>query len=156
MTIYKKLIEKVTFGKRFKIDLKKQNMRIGNKYLIKDGEWDLELDLIQYEHEIRPDLRTDYCLEIIEELYEKYLTSVPSERSESSQHYFYAKRENELTDEEMVRGEEREVARAALEGFILCSVLSGWLTWNEATMGKWFWQSKVHKDLVILKEWITK
>lgn len=155
-TIYEDLIEEVRFGKRFKIDFRKRDMRVGKNYLIKDGEWNLDKDLIVYAENIQPELRTEWCLDMIENLYAKYLVSTPSEQSESSRHYFYAKPYNELTDEELVCGDRREIARAALEGFILCSVLSGWLIWDEVQMGKWFWQSKVYKELVILKEWITE
>jgi hypothetical protein len=30
----------------------------------------------------------------------------------------------------------------------------GLFKWDEETMGKWFWQSKKDKDLVILRQWI--
>lgn len=155
-TIYEDFIEEVTFGKRFVIDFKKRNMHVGRNYLIKDGEWNLEKDLILFSEDVTPRLRTEWCLNVIENLYSQYLVSVPSERSESRRSYFYAKNQNELTDEEMICGERREVAQARLEGFILCAVLSGWLTWDEVQMGKWFWQSKIYKELVVLKEWITE
>ena len=49
--------------------------------------------------------------------------------------------------------ERREVARAKLEGFILCVVLSGKFKWAKE-MGSWFWVSKSDPDLVILRQFI--
>ena len=60
-----------------------------------------------------------------------------------------------MTDEELVNGEDRNVAKAKLEGFILCATLAGYLIWDERKMGKWFYQGK-DKDLVILREWIDE
>ena len=56
-------------------------------------------------------------------------------------------------DEDMLYGKRRDPAQIELELYILCQVLLG-MEWNEALMGKWFWQSKEDKDLVILKQWI--
>ena len=53
----------------------------------------------------------------------------------------------------MLYGKRRDPAQIELELYILCQVLLG-MEWNEALMGKWFWQSKEDKDLVILKQWI--
>ena len=46
----------------------------------------------------------------------------------------------------------REEACAALEGFVLCSMLNGTLKWLDEK--KWFWQSEVDNDLVLLKCWV--
>jgi hypothetical protein len=54
----------------------------------------------------------------------------------------------------MAVGERREVARAKLEGFILCIIVDGFFVWNEEEMGKWFYQSTIDPDLVILRRWI--
>ena len=59
-----------------------------------------------------------------------------------------------MTDDRLFIAGRREVEQARLEGFILCSVLNGTLTWDEPTMGKWFWESKKDPDLVILRKWI--
>ena len=53
----------------------------------------------------------------------------------------------------MLYGERRDSAQIRLELYILCQILGG-LTWNPEKMGKWFWQSEMDKDLVILKNWI--
>lgn len=146
MTIYEELIQKVSEGSRFNINFETRTMKIGKKKVINNGEYGNK-ELIN--------IKTNNPLDIIENLYSQYKFSIPSERSENKHRgYFKALVANELTDEELICGERREVARARLEGFILCMILNGKLTWDEFTMGKWFWQSNNDPDLVILKKWI--
>jgi hypothetical protein len=96
----------------------------------------------------------DDFLYTVERLYTFYKHSVPSERSESkSRQYFRTLPERELSDDDMLYGKRRDPAQIELELYILCQVLLG-MEWNEERMGKWFWQSKEDKDLVILKQWI--
>lgn len=146
MTIYEELIQKVSEGSRFNINFETRTMKIGKKKVIDNGEYGGK-ELIS--------IKINDPLDIIENLYSQYKFSIPSERSENKRRgYFKALSANELTDEELICGERREVARARLEGFILCMILNGKLTWDEFTMGKWFWQSNNDPDLVILKKWI--
>ena len=146
MTIYEELIKKVSEGSRFNINFETRTMKIGKKKVIDNGEYG-DKELIS--------IKINDPLDIIENLYSQYKFSIPSERSENKRRgYFKALSANELTDEELICGERREVARARLEGFILCMILNGKLTWDEFTMGKWFWQSNNDPDLVILKKWI--
>lgn len=146
MTIYEELIQKVSEGSRFNINFETRTMKIGKKKVIDNGEYG-DKELIS--------IKINDPLDIIENLYSQYKFSIPSERSENKRRsYFKALSANELTDEELICGERREVARARLEGFILCMILNGKLTWDEFTMGKWFWQSNNDPDLVILKKWI--
>ena len=158
MTIYEELLDLVCSGKRFKIDFKKRNMRVGNKWLIKDGEWDLERELIKFEYNNPVDnFINDWCLAKISLLYRNYKYSTPSEKSElrRQKNYFYALPSEKMSDKELITGKDREYARAALEGFILCAILAGWLTWDEHKMGKWFYRGK-DEDLIILREWIEE
>lgn len=90
----------------------------------------------------------------IEKLYMNYKLSYPSEHSKrSSREYFKALDSEEMSIEELVNGEERTLAKARLEANFLCMVLNGSLTWEDES--KWFWQSNVDKELIILKEWIV-
>lgn len=85
---------------------------------------------------------------------EAYKHSVPSERSESHRRYYFkALPEKELSDEDMMYGERREVARCKLELYVLMQLLRGNLWWNNS-WGTWFWCSKNDKDLIILRDWI--
>lgn len=148
MIIYNELIRRVSDGERFSINLEKRNLKIGKNWLIKNGET-AEGDIICSFRPVAP------ILEHVENLYKEYKYSCPSERSEKhGKCYFKALPVEEMTDEQMVCGENREVARAKLEGFILCMILKGEFEWDEVLMGRWFWQSKTDKDLVVLRSWI--
>jgi hypothetical protein len=95
-------------------------------------------------------------LDNIEQLYQRYKYSLPSERSDNKRkRYFKALPMEEITDERLMVAERREIACAALEGFVLCMIVSGQLVWDEEVMeGKWFYQSKIDSDLVLLRSWI--
>lgn len=152
MTIYEELIQRVSDGATFHIDFEKRTMKIGKQKIIDNGEYDSNRILIDGVDDIVDTLEV---LCSVKFLYDKYKHSLPSERSDSKRKcYFKALSVDELTDAEMATGERREVAKAKLEGFILCMVLEGKFVWNEETLGKWFWQSKNDPDLVILKSWI--
>lgn len=147
MSIYEELMTRVDAGEKFHIDFKKRNMKVGNEFLIKDGQYDTKRILIG-----KPTMN---ILPIIEELYRSYKYSLPSERSSNKRkQYFKALRVDELTDKQLITGCLREGAQARLEGFILCMILNGCLQWDENAMGKWFWESKNDPDLIILRGWI--
>lgn len=151
MTIYDELIKRVSEGEKFNINFETRTMKVGNTKLIDNGKYDENRYLI-YEYNI---YSLQVLLHMIRELYRNYKTSIPSERSSKKRKcYFKALSADELTDEQLMRGERREVAQAVLEGFILCMILNGELVWNEDIMGKWFWQSRSDDDLVILRKWI--
>jgi hypothetical protein len=150
MTIYEELIKRVEEGETFYINFKNKALKIGKKFLIADGVYDSERTL----HEMSQYTMLG-VLSTVEALYENYKYSLPSERSDSKRRqYFKALSVDKLTDRQMIVGERREIARAKLEGFILCAIVSGHFVWAENLMGKWFWQSKNDPDLVILRNWI--
>ena len=150
MSIYLELLERVSDGESFHIDFEKRNMKVGRDYLIKEGEFDESNELITNTYEIRT------ILNMIEELYKAYKYSLPSERSDSKRRkYFKALPMEEITDEQLMVAERRECAQAALEGFVLCMIVSEQLTWDEDVMqGKWFYQSESDPDLVLLRTWV--
>ena len=151
-TIYDELLERVADGEKFHIDFEKRNMRVGKKYLIKNGEYDEERKL-----ELAPHYAdTNVILHILKDLYKNYKYSMPSERSESKRRkYFKALSVDELTDEQLVNGEPRELACAKLEGYILCKIVDESFEWNDK-LGKWFYQDKDDTDFVLLKKWFVK
>jgi hypothetical protein len=150
MSIYLELIERVSEGESFHIDFEKRNMKVGKDYLIKDGEFDESKELVSGPY----DMRT--ILHMIGELYKDYKYSLPSERSDNKRKkYFKALPMEEITDEQLIVAERREFSQAALEGFVLCMIVSGQLVWDEDIMqGKWFYQSKTDPDLVLLRTWV--
>ena len=96
-----------------------------------------------------------FSISTFEDLYQVYKHSRPSERSENKQRkYFKALKLNELEEDDMLYGDDRELAQLSLELYLLCWILSGTFVWDEDSMGKWFWQSQNDKDLVILRSWI--
>lgn len=150
MTIYEELIKRVEEGESFYINFKNRALKIGKEFLVADG-------LYNGERTLYTDCELDIydVLQWTEMLYKRYKYSMPSERSDNKRRqYFKALPADKLTDKQMATGERREVARAKLEGFILCMIVDGVFVWNEEEMGKWFWQSDIDPDLVILRSWI--
>lgn len=149
MSIYLELIGRVHDGEPFHIDFEKRNMKVGKKYLINDSKFDEAQELISGTYD------TQAILDTIEELYKVYKYSLPSERSENKRKkYFKALPMEEITDEQLMVAERREVACATLEGFILCMIVGGQFMWDEKIIGKWFWQCPSDSDLIILKSWV--
>lgn len=147
MTIYEELLSRVEQGEKFIINFEQRNIKVGKDWLIKNGE--CETGRILY------GLRPILISELIENLYKSYKYSCPSERSDSKRKgYFKALSVDELTDEQMIYGENRELMQAQLEGFILCAILMNHLKWEDLTEEKWFYQSPNDKDLIILRSWI--
>lgn len=144
--IYQEAVQAVADGAKFKVDFQSRSLKLDGKYIIQNGKYEGDLGVLNCSED---DFFTN-----VEELYHCYKHSVPSERSESkSRLYFKALPERELSDDAMMYGERRDKAQIKLELYILCQVLNGF-KWNPETMGKWFWQSKVDRDLVILRNWI--
>lgn len=144
--IYENAVRAVEDGAKFTVDFRSRSLKLNGKYLIEDGRYESELGVLLCSGE--------EFLANVEELYYRYKHSVPSERSEGkSRRYFTALPERELDDQAMLYGERRDKAQIELELFILCQILNGF-EWMPETMGKWFWQSKTDKDLVILRQWV--
>ena len=144
--IYQEAVQAVEEGAKFSVDLPSRSLKLNGKRIIQDGKYEGDLG-------VEPCTEAEF-LSRVEELYHAYKHSIPSERSESrSRRYFRALPERELSDEAMLYGERRDTAQIELELYVLCQILLG-LTWNPETMGRWFWQSKNDKDLVILRAWV--
>lgn len=153
MSIYLELIERVSNGESFHIDFEKRNMKVGKDYLIKEGQFDETKVLFPKMYDVY-DLYS--ALHIIRTLYRSYKYSLPSERSDNKRRqYFKALPMEELTDEQLMTAERREIAQAVLEGMVLCLIVSGKLIWDEDVMqGKWFYQSQTDPDLILLRSWV--
>lgn len=139
MSIYAKFIQEVEQkGKPFHVCLEKREMRIGNKWLIRDGK---------YEGELIDNPGEDAVTEI-ERLYHQYKHSLPSRKSRDK--YFKALSAEELDEADWYVGEQREIAQARLEGYVLCLILL-----DKLHIDGWFWKSKTEPDLVILADWVN-
>lgn len=138
----------VAGGAKFKVDFIKRTLKIDGKLIIDNGKFEGESGLSE-------DL-TKNVLDSIENFYLQYKYSIPSDRSESKRfRYFKALPEHELEDNDMLYGLGRDAAQLQLELFVLLCIIENKLVWDEQTMGKWFWQSSIDKDLVILRDWVT-
>lgn len=150
MSIYREMLERVHNGERFHIDFEKRIMKVGGEFIINNGEYDTSKEL--YEVKI---YSPQSLLGMIKEFYMNYKHSLPSERSDSKRRkYFKALSVEELTDEQMIIGENREVAQFELEALILFTILKGDFVWDEELHGKWFWQCPSDPDLIILRSWV--
>lgn len=144
--IYQESVQAGRDGANFKINFQSRSLKLNGKHVIRDGKYEGELGV--------PTCSEGEFLTHVEELYHRYKHSVPSERSQSkSRQYFIALPERNLNDDDMLFGERRDKAQIELELYILCQIING-LKWDSETMGRWFWQSKVDKDLVILRSWV--
>lgn len=148
--IWNEAQEKVYNGSTFRINLEKRDLVIDGKYIIKDGK---------YEGELGYDTKfpVNALLVMVEEYYREYLHSVPSARSEAKyRRYFRALPEHELSEEDMLYGQHRDITQLRLELFILIAIIQNTFVWDDFAKGKWFWQSKKHPSLIILKKWIMQ
>lgn len=154
MSICLELIERVDNGETFNVDFEKRTMKVGKDYLIKNGEYDTSRELFNKFYD--EPYSVHVVLHQIRELYRNYKHSLPSERSDNKRkRYFKALSIDELTDEQLMCADKRETTQAALEGFVLCSIIAGHLVWDEEVMGgKWFYQHPSDPDLIILRSWI--
>lgn len=144
--IYQESVRAVEVGARFKVDFQTRSLKVNGKYVIRDGTYEGNLGM--------PDCSEEEFFSNVEELYRRYKHSIPSERSEStSRRYFMALLEKDLSDEDMLYGQRRDKAQIELELFILCQLLNGF-RWNTEKFGRWFWQSKEDKELVLLRQWV--
>ena len=152
MSIFLNGLEQVEKGERFHIDFEQRTMKIGQDKIIDNGEYDTSQVLYDKNFD-----NSRMLLNKIRELYIAYKFSLPSERSDKKRKkYFKALPIDELTDEQLICGTRREIAQYMLEAFILCSIINGDFVWDDKIHGNWFYQDKIEKDLVILKNWITK
>jgi hypothetical protein len=141
--IFNSAIKAVKGGSKFHVDFKTRSLNINGKAIIDHGKYDGELGVTECQ-----------SLDMVEKYYQLYKHSIPSQRSEAKQRrYFIALPESELSNDDMLYGVHRDEAQVALELYLLCLILNGF-QWDEAAMGKWFWQSKQDKDLIILRNWI--
>ena len=131
------LEQKIENGAKFHISFEKRELHIDGK----------QVDVSCAEQ--------DFSFEKLENLYRRYRHSLPGERDNSRRNYFIALPEEELSDDDMFYGERRQIARFRLEFYVLRAIVSGALVWNE-DWGKWFWQSKNDKSLVLLRSWVEQ
>ena len=158
MSIYTDLINAVSNGKKFRVDLIHKSLWIDKRQIIKGGEivneqdqgkeligiWNLALDYGSVPLD-------DDVWKVIEMLYHDFKHSVPSKNG-MKKSYFKALPVDKLTDAELAYNADRSYCQAILEGYILLASLVGWLKWENGT--HWFWKSETDEELVVLRQWV--
>lgn len=125
-------IKKVEYGEPYKISFEKKEVRLNG--LLVDIDFELP----------------DNVEEKLLELFRNYKYSVPSTKANSK--YFYACEENQLSTSQLVENENRYIARAKLEIYVLGLIIN-----NKWDFGdKWYWQSKAEPKLVLFSKWFNK
>ena len=140
-SIYSQLLERVSRGAKFKIDLVEKTLKIDGKEIILEG------NLID-----ETDVGNGNPWDILETLYLSFKRSVPSEKHNGSKSFFKADPVEDLTDDEIAFNEPRGLAQFALETYVLFASVLGWLRMENEK--HWFWQSDHEPNLVVLKEWL--
>ena len=140
MGIYEEFILGVRRGKKWHINLMKKDMKLGDKYLIKEGHFEGDLGVWSY-GPVQGHLNR---------LYGKYKSSVP--HSSSRRTYFHAKEYEKMSMRELIENESRDIAQARLEGYLLCQILNGY----EWPFGNKYYHIGEDKDFVLLKSYWSK
>lgn len=87
---------------------------------------------------------------IMEKLFYIYHNSSPNRFNDQRKKNILCKSLNEMTYEELERGENRNKAQTMLEGYILLAGLSKWISWEVET--NFF--KKLNNNFFIFRDWI--
>ena len=142
MELYDEIINSVSSGSVFNVDLKKKALQLDKN--------NVPLDNINVNISSSEDM-----LSTIHKLFERYKYSVPSERSEGKRRrYFKALKLSEIEYDDFMFGEGRDTAQIKLELYVLLSSIYHKDFWEEIFKEQFFYQSDKDKDLIILKDWV--
>lgn len=142
MELYDEIINSVSSGSVFNVDLKKKVLQLDKN--------NIPLDNMSVNISSSEDM-----LSTIHKLFERYKYSVPSERSEGKRRrYFKALKLSEIEYDDFMFGEGRDTAQIKLELYVLLSSIYYKNFWEEIFKERFFYQSDKDKDLIILKDWV--
>ena len=142
MELYDEIINSVSSGSVFNVDLKKKVLQLDKN--------NVPLDNINVNISSSEDM-----LSTIHKLFERYKHSVPSERSEGKRRrYFKALKLSEIEYDDFMFGEGRDTAQIKLELYVLLSSIYHKDFWEEIFKEHFFYQSDKDRDLIILKDWV--
>ena len=142
MELYDEIINSVSSGSVFNVDLKKKVLQLDKN--------NIPLDNINVNISSSEDM-----LSTIHKLFERYKYSVPSEKSEGKRRrYFKALKLSEIEYDDFMFGEGRDTAQIKLELYVLLSSIYHKDFWEEIFKEQFFYQSDKDKDLIILKDWV--
>lgn len=148
MNIYDYALEKIQQGAKFYVNFENRTLKVGNELILSKGVYDERFDTFFPKDDMQ------FSEERLEELYDRYYNSVPSQRNDSRyKRYFLAKKESDMEDDDMMFGEPRELCQAALEMYLLFHFMQGTYRWNDEN--KWYWQSEIRPTFIILRQWVS-
>ena len=145
MTLYELLVQHSQEGSdKIHINLCNKTIKVGRTVIIDSGQ--------VIKNKVFGNDFTELLTEEldIDELYEQYKYSMPSER-DNRRHYFKALSASQLTDEQLVTGIPRLEARIRLEAYVLLASIVGKIKWSN--QNHWYWIGK-DKDFVVLRKYI--
>ena len=136
MELYDEIINSVSSGSVFNVDLKKKVLQLDKNMSVNISS-------------------SEDMLSTIHKLFERYKYSVPSERSEGKRRrYFKALKLSEIEYDDFMFGEGRDTAQIKLELYVLLSSIYYKNFWEEIFKEHFFYQSDKDRDLIILKDWV--
>lgn len=145
--IFNDTLAAVAGGARVRVSLDSHCLQVNGCDVINQGQWQGKLGV--------PRVDEATALAMIEQAFATFECSVPAHDGRDRSRWFAALDEDQLTDRDLVTGQERPRARARLELLTLSLIINGSLTPDGPQMqGRWFWQSKAHPRLVILTQWL--
>ena len=124
------IIKRIENGKPYRVSFENRTVTLDGKVL---SRIDFEL--------------SDNVEEKLLELFRNYKYSVPSAKADSK--YFFAFDESHLSTKQLAENENRNVARARLELFVLGLIINN--KWNFEN--KWYWQSAKDTKLTLFSKW---
>lgn len=144
------------YSDTFSYDLKEKSIRSKGKYIVKNGHFIIEQIVLETDEviDLTGELLADHEMqmenqwEVLQQLYDSYLYSRPCVCSGKSN--FKAKTSDELTFEQLINGESRNVAKCRLEAFIILGAICRIFEWSNPQ--HWFWKGK--NGLIIYRDWL--
>ncbi|MCQ2232464.1 MAG: hypothetical protein MJZ30_11515 [Paludibacteraceae bacterium] len=158
-TLLQRLTERIEQGVKFEISFEKKTLKVDGKLILsfKNGDPVLADGYKDTLLGVEFAGSTKEALIVINGLYQIYKHSRPSQRSDrnSVHSYFKAMPESELSNNDILNGAHREVARFELEYHVLVYSMSSLLKWDVNIMGgSYFYKSPLDRDLIILRQWL--
>lgn len=145
--MYNEIIKRIEQGARFNVDFKKKELKINGKTISTEGS----LGIKKYSN-------LDEWLDVVEDLYDEYKYSKPTQRSMKRERKskFKALSPDELLSEfghnALSNPVSRDIAQAKLEIFILFSMINGSFNPDELFARDWYYQG-TDKSFIMLKNW---
>lgn len=143
MTIYQQIIDSAKKGDFVRVSIPKRTVTIGKKKIVENGKFDGEYGI-----------DTTSVVDTVENLFNDYCYSVPSEKSNNTIPLFKAYKLDELSVKQLAENEDRYVAQLKLDAYILGLILEGiGFDVFDNNPKHWFWQSKSNSKLIVQKNW---